>query len=66
MAKKKSGARKRTRRAANKGDRKYAYGGGGPVMWVRVPVINPWWWVSWFEDMDPSKSYQNPTQYKSR
>jgi hypothetical protein len=71
MAKKRAGAKKksgskRTQRAANKGDRKYNYGGSGPVTWVHVPLINPWWWVSWFEDVYPTKAYQDPMKYKSR
>ena len=66
MAKKKGSGRKRTRRAAKTGDRKYTYAGSGPVRWVpvRVPVIDLLWWVSWFED--PAKPYQNPMQYKPR
>jgi hypothetical protein len=66
MAKKKRAARKRTRPPGKKSDPKYSYGGSAPVTWVRVPLINPWWWVSWFEEEYPSKKYQDPMQYKSR
>jgi len=41
-------------------------GGGyfdaGPVMWLSVPVLNPWWWVAaWSQSVSPRMQYGRET-----